>query len=85
VGDAVELSAHRRVERGMGVTVDVAPQRRDAVDVGVAVRVPQRRALRALDDDRRLLALPPALLGEGVPQELAVERGELGGGHGERR
>ena len=37
--DAVELVAHSRVDVRVAVAVDVAPQRGDAVDVGVAVGV----------------------------------------------
>ena len=55
VGDAVELGAHGGVDRRVAVAVDVAPQRRDAVDVGVPFGVVERRALGALHDDRRLL------------------------------
>ena len=82
VGDAVELVAHGLVEGRVAVAVDVAPQRRDAVDVGAAVGVDQVGALRGGDDDRRLLVLPAALLGERVPEDAAVEGGELGGIHG---
>jgi hypothetical protein len=80
VRDAVELRAHRCVDRRVAVAVDVAPQRRDAVDVGVAGRVVERAALGALDQHRRL-GLPPSLLGERVPEVRAVQRGEGGGVH----
>ena len=71
--------ADGRVDARMAVAVDVAPQRRDAVDVGVAVGVPERAALGALDDQRVLVA-PALLLGERVPEDGAVGGGEVGGG-----
>src|SRR5947199_3689202 len=63
----------------MPVTVHVAPQRRDAVDVRVAVAVVQIRALGVVDHQRRLLRTPGLLLGERMPQMAAVCGGELGG------
>ena len=65
--DAVELVAHGRVDLRVAVAVDVAPERRDAVDVAPAVDVDQVGALGALDDERLLLH-PAALLGERVPE-----------------
>ncbi len=79
VGDTVELIPHGLVDPRVPVAVDVAPQRRDAVEVGVAVRVPHGAALRALDHERDLV-VPPLLLGERMPEDLAIEVGELGGG-----
>ena len=75
VRHAVELVADGGVDRGMAVPVDRAPQRRDAVDVAPALGVDQLAALGALHDQRVLLR-PSALLGEGVPDVLAVERCE---------
>ena len=42
VGDVVELVLDGQVDRRVAVAVDGAPQRRDAVDVGVARRVVER-------------------------------------------
>jgi hypothetical protein len=81
VRHAVQLRAHRGVEGRMAVAVHGAPQRGDAVEVGVAVGVPQRAALAALDD-RRVLGRPSLLLGERVPDGGAVGGAELGGRHG---
>ena len=80
VRDAVELRLDGGVDGRVAVAVDGAPQRRDAVDVGVAVGVVERAALGALDHQRRLL-LPAALLRERVPDVRAVELGEGGGVH----
>ncbi len=71
MGDAVELGADGGVDVGVAVAVDVAPERRDAVDVAVAVRVDQVGALRALDD-RRVLDGPAELLRERVPDVLSI-------------
>ena len=60
------------VDQRMAVAVDVAPQRRDAVDVAPALGVDQVGALGALDHER-LLAAPVALLGERVPEVAMVE------------
>src|SRR5438105_4251967 len=64
----------------MTVPVHVAPQRRDAVDVRVAVGVVQIGALRVVDHERELLGAPRVLLGERMPEMTAVRGGELGGG-----
>ena len=79
VRHGVELIAHRGVDPGVAVTVDVAPQRRHAVDVSLPVGVDQVGALGALDD-QRLLALPAPLLRERVPEVAAIVRGEAHGG-----
>ena len=79
VRHGVELLAHGGVDARVAVAVDVAPQRRDAVDVAAAVGVDQVGALGALDD-QRLLALPAPLLRERVPEVAAVVRGEAHGG-----
>jgi hypothetical protein len=52
VSDPVELVADRLVDAGMAMPVDVAPKRRDAVDVAAAVTGDQIRAITALDDQR---------------------------------
>ena len=73
MGDVIELIADRLVEGGVAVAVDVAPQRRDAVDVAPAIRVDQVGALAGVD--RQRLGLDPsALLGEGVPDVPVIER-----------
>src|SRR5205823_10332991 len=64
----------------MAMPEHVAPQGRDAVDVGVAVGVEQRRALGALDD-RRVLRLPPPHLRERVPDVGAIGGAEGFGAH----
>ena len=71
VRDTVELRLHRRVDVRVPVAVDGAPERRGAVDVAPAVRVDQLGPLGALDD-RRVLRRPSPLLGEGVPDVLAI-------------
>ncbi len=72
VGDAVELFAQRRVDAGVAMPVDVAPQRGDAVDVAPALAVDQLRSLSPLDHQRLFLD-PALLLGERVPEMVAVE------------
>ncbi len=81
VRHAGELVAHGAVDRRMAVAVDVAPQRRDAVEIAVAVRVVERATLGALDDQRLLLA-PALLLGERVPERPLVDRYKLPRPHG---
>jgi hypothetical protein len=81
VGEALELDADAGVDQVMAVAMDVAPQRGDAVDVGVPVGVVERRALGALDDQGRLLR-PALLLRERVPEEVTVRCSELGRIHG---
>ena len=56
----LELLAHRRVDAGVAMAVDVAPERGDAVDVAAALAVDQLRALGPLDHQRLFLAPSPA-------------------------
>ena len=56
VGDAVQLLADRGVDVRVPVTVDVAPQRRHAVDVAAPCRVDEPHALGRLD--RRCASSP---------------------------
>jgi len=74
VSDLVELLAHGRVDRGVAMAVDVAPERRRPVQVASALGVEEVGALAPLDHQRLFLA-PPLLLGEGVPDVVAVELG----------
>ncbi len=76
VGHPVELFAQRRVDAGVPVPVDGAPQRRHAVDVAPPVDVDQVGALAALDD-HRLLVGPASLLGERVPEVSAIGGDEV--------
>ena len=72
MGDAVELLAQRRVDDGVAMAVDVAPERGDAVEVAAALAVDQVGALAALDHQRLFLD-PALLLGERVPEVVAIE------------
>jgi hypothetical protein len=72
VRDPVELLAHGRVDAGMAMPVDVAPERGDAVDVAVPLVVDEIRSLGALDNQRLFLD-PALLLGERVPEVVLVE------------
>ncbi len=73
MSDLVELVANGRVERWMSVTVDVAPERADAVEVTIPVVVEQINAFAALDDQRRPRR-PIGLRREGMPEMVAVPR-----------
>src|SRR5437870_3167182 len=55
MGDPVELRANGVVELRHAMAVDVAPERRDAVDVGVAVEVEEEAPLGTVDDQRAFL------------------------------
>ena len=50
VGDAVELLANGPVDLGDAVPVDVAPQRRDAVEIAVSFGVDQEETVGRGDD-----------------------------------
>jgi hypothetical protein len=76
VGHAVQLVAHRGVDAGVAMSVDVAPERRNAVDVAPAGDVDQVGALARLHDQRILLD-PAALLRERMPEMGAVGGGEF--------
>src|SRR4029077_2352008 len=66
VRDPPELLAEGGVEGGMPVSVDVAPERRDAVEVAAGRLVDERAALGGSDDER-LLREPVAHLRERMP------------------
>ena len=72
VGDLLELLGDRPVDPLVAMAVDVAPERGDAVDVAPALAVDQVAALAALDQQRLFLA-PALLLGERVPEVVAIE------------
>ena len=70
-------SCSRRPRRFAGAhAVNVAPERRDAVDVAAALRVDQARPLGPLHD-QRILGAPAALLGERMPEVSAIRRGQI--------
>ena len=62
VGDPVELVAHRGVDARVAVAVDVAPQRRDAVDVarGRRCRTASQPSARSIDRRRPRRSSPAA-------------------------
>ena len=68
----VELVADGPVDLRVAMAVDVAPERGDAVDVVAAVGVDQLPALGPLDRERLFLA-PTLLLGERMPEVVAIE------------
>ncbi len=71
VGNAVELLPNRAVDFGHSVSVDVAPERRDAVEIPASFDVDQEEAVGRLDDRRPLVAVGEHRR-EGVPDELVV-------------
>jgi hypothetical protein len=71
-----ELLDHGGVDGRMAVPVDVAPERRDAVDVGVALGVVEVRPVGMFDDHGRLLVLPGLLLSEGMPNGAPIRLDE---------
>ena len=73
VGDLGQLCDNCRIELGMAMAVDVAPQAADRVEILPAVDVDQRRAVAALQDERLVLGH----LGERMPHDLAIPLGEL--------
>src|SRR3954462_12479760 len=85
MGHVGELAPDGGVDGRVAVPVHVAPQRGDPVQVGVAVGVVQRAAVGTLDHQDLVVGGPALLLGERVPEDLAVERGELSGVHGRGR
>ena len=78
VRDAIELRADRVVDLRDAMTVHRHPQRRDAVQVAVAVGVDELEAVRALDD-QRVVVQPLLHLRERMPQVGAIEVGEVPG------
>jgi len=74
VGDAVELLANGPVDQRLAVAVDVAPQGRDAVDVAPPLGVDQVGPIGALDR-HRLFPTPVELLGEWMPEVVAIPVG----------
>ena len=79
----VELLAEGGVELRHAVAVDVAPQRRDAVEVLAAVEVDEEAAVAPRDDERRLGGVGLHRR-ERVPDVVAVPLFEFfAGGHGQ--
>ena len=78
MGDAVELLAYRAGDGGVGVTVDICPNRGIAVQVAAALAVLKHCALAAHEDKRVVVRLAPiAHGGEGMPKVRFVERLQL--------
>ena len=75
MGDAIELLAHRRVDRRVAMAVDVAPQRGDAVEVAAALGVDQLGP--SADSIMTVLGHPVALLGERMPEVIVIEPGSF--------
>ena len=71
VADQVDLVAERLVELGHPVAERRDPQRRDGIEVAVAVDVDQLATLAALDDDRLVVGVGRHL-GEAVPHHRGV-------------
>ena len=76
MGDGVELFADGGVDLGDAMAVDVAPQRRDAVEVLAAVEIDEEAAVRRGDDERRFGGVRLHRR-EGVPDVVAVPLFEL--------
>lgn len=71
--DAFELFSDSVIDGGDAVSVDVAPERGDAVEVAVALIVDEIKTLSPIDDQRgRLPPLPHR--SEGVPDMGVVQR-----------
>ena len=78
MGDAVELLADRAGDSGVGVTVDICPNRGIAVQVAAAFAVFEHCALAAHEDKRVVVRFAPiAHGGEGMPEVRFVERLQL--------
>ncbi len=76
MSDAVKLVADGEIELGNPMPVNVAPQRRDAIEVFSAVQVDQETASRFGDDQRSFGGI--GLHGrEGMPYVVAVPLFEL--------
>ena len=76
VVEAGELVAYRSVDLRHAVPVDGQPQRRDTVEIAVAVGVEQVHALGPLDH-QRLVVRPGAVRGERVPHVAQVAGHQL--------
>ena len=78
MGDAVELLADRAGDGGVGVAMDIRPDRGIAVDVAAAFAVLEHRALAAHEDKRVVVRFAPIAHGsEGMPKVRFVERLQL--------
>ena len=78
MGDAVELIADRAGNGGVGVAVDIRPDRGIAIEVAAAFTVLEHRSLAAYEDKRMVIGFAPiAHGGEGMPEVRLVERLQL--------
>ena len=69
--DLIELLPNGLIELRYTMTMDVAPQRRNAVDIRITVEVVEEAAVGALDDERRLGGVLEHRC-EGMPDVIAV-------------
>jgi hypothetical protein len=74
VGDSFQLVSYGSVELRAAVAVDVAPQRRHAIEVAASRSVDKIVALTALDYER-LVGEPVRHLCERMPEILVIPRG----------
>lgn len=73
VGDAVELIAHGSVDLGNAMSVDVAPQRGDSIEILPSFDVDQMESLAPFDDRRTFFAVRRHRC-ERVPDVIIVAR-----------
>ena len=80
VCDPLELVVHGLVDQRVAVPMDVAPQRRNAIEIPLAVDVDQLETVASADDGKTLI--PPRLhRREGMPQVLAIKPPQFRFGH----
>ena len=75
MGDAIQLLAHRRIDRRMAMPVQIAPQAAHPVEQTPPVDRGQPASLGPLNDQRLVLGH----LGEAVPNVGDVPGGKFGG------
>src|SRR5215475_10969230 len=76
MSDVTELCVNSIVELFFSVAVDIAPERRNTVEILAAMHIDQIMAL-ALADDAGLFSHPFLHLGERMPEVSVVEPFEL--------
>src|SRR5690348_2047407 len=84
MSDGIKLRTHRLVDRRYAMAVNITPQRRNAIEILVAILIDEETAVRPLNDERSLRRI--GLHGcEGMPDVLAVPLLELiTGWHGKQ-
>ena len=76
MGDLIQLSLDRTVERRMAMAMEIDPDGRGPIEIPVPFRIDQVGPFPSLDNER-LLLFPFPHLGEGMPEVPVIPINQL--------